>query len=190
MNLMSFPARPVNGGNLVLSGVREDWLYQPKINGWRAVYCSLTGQAWNRHGSPLSIPLPEAGCRELHRIAEKAGWDWWDLELVERRTKLKGVIIILDVMDCALPFSKRSQKIQSFVPAVGFDGKWKPLSTLPAVSSSGAEELWLGGLAYNKKHGDELYEGVVGKKAGSPYPIQKTSASRCFPYWMKHRYAD
>lgn len=190
MNLLSYPARPINGGNLLLSGVRDGWLYQPKINGWRAVYCTLTGQVWNRHGSPLSIQLPKAGREKLDQLSEKTGWHWWDCELVERRTKLKGVIIILDVMDSALSLQKRFLKITSLVPEIGFNGKWETLSTLPSVGSKWAGKLWLDGLAYNKKHGDELYEGVVGKNPDLAYPIQKTNAGRAYPYWAKHRYAD
>jgi len=187
VNLLSFPARPVNGGNLALSGVRANWLYQPKINGWRAVHCTLTGQTWNRHGSLLSIPLPEAGRKLLAELGKVTDWHWWDLELVERRTKLKGVIIILDVMDSALTLQKRFRKLQSLIPVVGVGEKWNTLSCLPTGS---AHSLWQQGLRYNRNSGDQLFEGVVGKKADSLYPIQKTSAQRAYPYWMKHRYAD
>ena len=188
--LYSYPARPTNGGNLMLSGTREGWYYQPKINGWRAIFDANTEEVWNRHGKLLTTPFPIKGRKELLRLAEKTGWRWWDCELVERRTKLKGKIIILDAMDADHPFLKRYLTIQSLVPTIAFDDPWEVLSALPTLEASKAESLWLGGLAYNESKCDGLYEGVVAKKRDSIYPQQKITPNRVFPYWVKHRYAD
>ena len=188
--LFSYPARPTNGGNLMLSGVREGWLYQPKINGWRAIFDANTEEVWNRHGKLLSTPFPSLAIRELLRLAEKTGWRWWDCELVERRTKLKGKVIILDAMDADLPFIKRYLTIQSEVPTIDVGDRWETLSALPTLKHTEAEKLWMDGIKYNQTAKDELYEGVVGKKADSIYPAQKITPDRVFPYWAKHRYAD
>jgi hypothetical protein len=188
--LYSYPARPSNGGNLMLSGAKKGWLYQPKINGWRAIFDASTEEVWNRHGKLLTTPFPAKGKYELLRLAEKTGWNWWDCELVERRTKLKGKIIVLDAMDADLPFIQRYLTIQSQFPTIHNGKPWEVLSALPTLESDKAEKLWMDGLAYNKSHGDELYEGVVAKKRDSIYPQQKITPDRVFPYWVKHRYAD
>lgn len=58
MNPPSYPLRPINGGPLPRARPKSGtWLYEPKINGWRAIVNTRTGAMWNRHGKRLSIEL-------------------------------------------------------------------------------------------------------------------------------------
>ena len=51
-----YPARPVNGGPLPKAQPKHgDWVWEPKVNGWRAWEHAPTGAMFNRENKPLSI---------------------------------------------------------------------------------------------------------------------------------------
>src|ERR1043165_7487028 len=52
--LLTFPARPIQGGRLELAPPKRGlWYAEPKLNGWRALIQTPSGTLWNRHGSLL-----------------------------------------------------------------------------------------------------------------------------------------
>jgi hypothetical protein len=76
-SLISYPARPLQGGKLDRAPKKTGlWYAQPKYNGWRALVHCPTGTMWNRHGGRLSIADEfDAVLRELQKLAE-AGLIW------------------------------------------------------------------------------------------------------------------
>ena len=49
--LITYPARPIQGGPLELAPPKRGlWYAEPKLNGWRALIHMPSGTMWNRHG--------------------------------------------------------------------------------------------------------------------------------------------
>ena len=99
-SLLTFPARPIQGGRLELAPPKRGlWYAEPKLNGWRALIHTPTGTMWNRHGTLLTI----ADCfrpalAALGKLASR-GLVWVDCEALERRHNLgRGTLVVLDVI--------------------------------------------------------------------------------------------
>ena len=99
-SLLTFPARPIQGGRLELAPPKRGlWYAEPKLNGWRALIHTPTGTMWNRHGALLTI----ADCfrpalAALAKLASR-GLVWADCEALERRHNLgRGTLVVLDVI--------------------------------------------------------------------------------------------
>jgi len=94
----SYPLRPVNGGPLPLAQPKHGyWVYEPKLNGWRAWVHPATRRMFNRENEPLSITGNFAPV--LDRLQAHAPHlpDWIDVEALSRRVPVgKGSLIILD----------------------------------------------------------------------------------------------
>ncbi len=99
-SLISYPARPLQGGKLDRAPKKTGlWYAQPKYNGWRALVHCPSGAMWNRHGGRLSIAHEfDAVLRELQKLAE-AGLIWADCEAMERRHNVgRRSLIVLDLI--------------------------------------------------------------------------------------------
>ena len=60
--LITYPARPIQGGRLELAPTKRGvWYAEPKLNDWRALMHTPTGTMWNRHGALLTnlVNLPQ-----------------------------------------------------------------------------------------------------------------------------------
>jgi hypothetical protein len=93
----SFPLRPVNGGPLPQARPKRGrWIWEPKVNGWRAWINTHAGQAYNRKNEPLSIEREFAPI--LARLkAANLPIIWLDTEAFERRHPLgRGSLVLLD----------------------------------------------------------------------------------------------
>ena len=211
MQLLTYPARPVNGGPLDRALPKTgEWLYEPKYNGWRALVHAPTGTMFNRQGERLSIasefyPALEearkfaAGLRPYHRLTctdlhgrtqlTAAESEWLDCEALSRRhTRGRGTLVVLDLPMLKLPAIQRGYVLrESFCPAIDHCASKDSLYSVPQWTDGPAvySELKLN----NRDLGIEFYEGVVAKRADSLYPIQLRSPSLEFPFWMKHRWA-
>ena len=94
--LLTFPARPIQGGRLELAPPKRGlWYAEPKLNGWRTLIHTPTGTMWNRHGALLTI----ADCfrptlAALAKLASR-GLVWADCEALERRHNLgRGTLVV------------------------------------------------------------------------------------------------
>ena len=94
MKLITYPARPVNGGPLPLALPNDgEWFYEPKYNGWRALVHVPTGTMFERHGKLLTIAAEFADALAIlgkHRgpaaaLINGAPLEWLDCEALERR---------------------------------------------------------------------------------------------------------
>ena len=200
--LLTFPARPIQGGRLDLAPPKRGlWFTEPKLNGWRAIIHTPTGTMWNRHGTLLTI----ADCFRpaLAALAKLAshGLVWADCEALERRHNLgRGTLVVLDVIpESGTPFyTARRAMLESLLPCDPvFDGDTSrpvPSGTVVLTPTRRADSH-AAALAFyqrlresNRPLGCDFFEGVVMKRADSPYPVQLRSATEEFRGWCKHRF--
>ena len=200
--LLTFPARPIQGGRLELAPPkRGPWFVEPKLNGWRAVIHTPTGKMWNRHGTLLTI----ADCfrpalAAMAKLASR-GLVWADSEALERRHNLgRGMLVVLDVIpDTGTPiYTARRAMLESLLPCDPvFDGDTSCPVPCGAVVLTPARraDLHADALAFyrrlrdaNRVLGCDFFEGVVMKRADSAYPVQLRNSTEECRGWVKHRF--
>lgn len=201
-SLITYPARPIQGGRLDLAPPKRGlWYGEPKLNGWRAIIHTPTGTMWNRHGALLTI----ADCfrpalAALAKLANR-GFVWADCEALERRHNLgRGTLVVLDVVpdSSTQTYEQRRATLESLLPSDPvFNGDISGAvpcravvltPTLRADSLADALTFYQQLRAANRALGCDFFEGVVMKRADSPYPVQLRSATEEFRGWVKHRF--
>lgn len=200
--LITYPARPIQGGRLELAPPKRGlWYAEPKLNGWRALVHTPTGTMWNRHGSLLTI----ADCfrTALAVLAKLAGHGivWADCEALERRHNLaRGTLVVLDVVpeSGTLTYEQRRMVLEALLPCdSAFAGDTSPVVPCDAVvlipsirteKHAAVLEFYQPLRAANRALGCDFFEGVVMKRADSPYPVQLRSPVEEFRGWVKHRF--
>ena len=200
--LITYPARPIQGGRLELAPPKRGlWYAEPKLNGWRALIHTPTGTMWNRHGSLLTIAdcfRPALGA--LAKLGSR-GLVWADCEALERRHSLgRGTLVVLDVVpESRTPsYEQRRAMLEAIIPidAVfsGDTSRAVPCgsvvltTTIRADSHADALAFYQRLRAANRAFGCDFFEGVVMKRADSIYPVQLRSATEEFRWWVKHRF--
>ena len=200
--LLTFPARPIQGGRLELAPPKRGlWFAEPKLNGWRALIHTPTGTMWNRHGTLLTI----ADCfrpalAAFGKLASR-GLVWADCEALERRHNLgRGTLAVLDVIpESGTPiYTARRAMLEALLPCDPvFDGDTTRPVPSGAVVLTPARRIdsHADALAFynrlrdaNRVLGCDFFEGVVMKRADSAYPVQLRSATEEFRGWCKHRF--
>ena len=118
--LITYPARPIQGGRLELAPPKRGLGYaEPKLNGWRALIHTPTGTMWNRHGTLLTIT--DCFRPALAALANLAphGLVWADCEALERRHTLgRGTLVVLDaVPESGAPtYVQRRAMLEAMLP--------------------------------------------------------------------------
>ena len=200
--LITYPARPIQGGRLELAPPKRGlWYAEPKLNGWRTLIHTPTGTMWNRHGALLTI----ADCFRLAlgalaKLASR-GLVWADCEALERRHNLgRGTLVVLDVIpETGAPsYEQRRALLESLLPmdAVfrGDATRQVPCGavvlapTMRAQSQADALAFYQRLREANRALRCDFFEGVVMKRAESPYPVQLRSATEEFRGFVKHRF--
>ena len=203
-SLLTFPARPIQGGRLELAPPKRGlWFAEPKLNGWRALIHTPSGTMWNRHGTLLTI----ADCfrpalASLAKLANR-GLVWADCEALERRHNLgRGTLVVLDLVPLSgsPSYIERRALLESLLESAPVFAGIKPG---PACVPIGAVVLtptnrletheqavafYQRLRAANRALGCDFFEGVVMKRADAAYPVQLRSATEEFRGWMKHRF--
>ena len=198
-SLISYPARPIQGGKLDRAPKKIGlWYAQPKYNGWRAVVHCPSGTMWNRHGGRLSIAHEfDAALRELKKLSER-GLVWADCEAMERRHKVgRRSLIVLDwIADSESPtYEERRAFLESLLPlermSLG-EGTMPEDSVLlaPSIAETNGQalQLYRSLEAINRSVLADVFEGVVMKRAVSAYPVQLRSPDEKCRFWQKHRF--
>lgn len=155
---------------------------------------------WNRHGALLTI----ADCFRpaLAALAKLAtcGLVWVDCEALERRHNLgRGTLVVLDVVPVAgTPnYEERRAMLEPFIPPDAvFSGDTSRdvprgavlLTPTLRVDHVVALAFYQRLRAANRALCCDFFEGVVMKRADSPYPVQLRSATEEFRGWVKHRF--
>jgi len=198
-SLISYPARPLQGGKLDRAPKKTGlWYAQPKYNGWRALVHCPSGTMWNRHGGRLSIAHEfDAALRELQKLSE-VGLIWADCEAMERRHNVgRRSLIVLDwILEAGSPtYEERREFLESLVPleqmSLG-EGTIPEDSVLltPSIDDKdgAALRLYESLRTINQTAKADVFEGVVMKRAESLYPVQLRSATEESRAWIKHRW--
>ena len=198
-SLISYPARPLQGGKLDRAPKKTGlWYAQPKYNGWRALVHCPTGTMWNRHGGRLSIADEfDSVLRELQKLAE-AGLIWADCEAMERRHNVgrRSLIVLDSIPDAGSPiYEERREFLESLVPlermSLG-EGTMPEDSVLltPSIADTNGQalQLYRSLAAINRGVLADVFEGVVMKRAVSAYPVQLRSPDEKCRFWQKHRF--
>ena len=198
-SLISYPARPIQGGKLDRAPKKIGlWYAQPKYNGWRAVVHCPSGTMWNRHGGRLSIAHEfDAALRELKKLSER-GLVWADCEAMERRHNVgRRSLIVLDwIPDLGSPtYEERRAFLESLLPlermSLG-EGTISEDSVLlaPSIAETNGQalQLYRSLEAINRSVLADVFEGVVMKRAVSAYPVQLRSPDEKCRFWQKHRF--
>ena len=199
---ITYPARPIKGGRLELAPPkRGPWYAEPKLNGWRTLIHTPSGTMWNRHGALLTIvDCFRPALATLAKLAGR-GLVWADCEALERRHNLgRGTLVVLDVIpESGTPiYTARRAMLESLLSCDSvFDGdasRSVPCGTIVLTPARRADSH-AGALAYyqrlraaNRALGCDFFEGVVMKRADSPYPVQLRSVTEEFRAWVKHRF--
>ena len=198
-SLISYPARPIQGGKLDRAPKKIGlWYAQPKYNGWRAVVHCPSGTMWNRHGGRLSIAHEfDAALRELKKLSA-TGLVWADCEAMERRHNVgRRSLIVLDwIPDSGSPlYEERRSFLEQFLPlermSLG-EGTMPEDSVLlaPSIAETNGQalQLYRSLEAINRSVLTDVFEGVVMKRAVSAYPVQLRSPDEKCRFWQKHRF--
>ena len=203
MSFPSYPLRPINGGPLPRARIKTGtWSYEPKINGWRAVVNTQTGEMWNRHGKRLSIEKEFAYVLDALRSAKlPESMTWLDCEALERRHNLgRGSLVVLDYIPKSNDKATYHQRRQFIQDQLSNTKAWQTwvvdtspredkLLTFDCVyDDSNKKEAWDHLQHLNFRFSAELFEGFVAKRLDSTYPTQLRSSSLEFPLWVKHRW--
>jgi hypothetical protein len=205
IKLVSYPARPLNGGRLGLVTKKPIYLWSSKLNGWRAVIHTPTRTMFNRQGQEITI------ASEFHEALEdlsRSGFEWIDAEALERRHHIgRGSLIILDAIIPEAPHLDAHDRFSQLIraadrlawPVLGLGQRpdksrvyllhQSALSDASPTGKSALTQWWAQMQAFNQQWGADFYEGLVAKRADSPYPIQLRSPDAESPFWVKHRWA-
>jgi hypothetical protein len=156
---------------------------------------------WNRHGALLTI----ADCfrpalASLAKLASR-GLVWADCEALERRHNLgRGTLVVLDfVPESGAPiYTARRAILESIIavePLFGGDtsravpcGAVVLTPTVRIDPHAHALAFYLRLREANRTLGCDFFEGLVMKRADSPYPVQRRSATEEYRGWVKHRF--
>jgi hypothetical protein len=198
-SLISYPARPLQGGKLDRAPKKMGlWYAQPKYNGWSAVVHCPSGTMWNRHGGRLSIAHEfDAALCELQKLSE-CGLIWADCEAMERRHNVgrRSLIVLDSIPDAGSPiYEERREFLESLVPlermSLG-EGTMPEDSVLltPSIADTNGQalQLYRSLEAINRSVLADVFEGVVMKRAVSAYPVQLRSPDEKCRFWQKHRF--
>lgn len=180
LTIPTYPLRPINGGPLDRARPkRGEWIYEPKINGWRAIVNTKTGDVFNRHGKLMSITHE---FEDSIAALSSSPWEWLDCEGLARRHNIeRGKLYVLDYIPESYdktPWIERHASLREQYPDLVLDH----------YSSDEAMKGWGELQEINKTLGCEFYEGFVAKRTDSPYPHQLRSSTEETTLWIKHRW--
>ena len=200
-SLISYPARPIQGGKLDRAPKKIGlWYAEPKYNGWRALVHCPSGAMWSRHGGRLSIAGEfSMALGELKKLSN-AGLIWADCEAMERRHNVgRRSLIVLDwIPDLGSPtYEERRVFLGSLLPlermslsegTIPIPEDSVLLAPSIAETNGQALQLYRSLEAINRSVLADVFEGVVMKRAVSAYPVQLRSPDEKCRFWQKHRF--
>lgn len=202
--LCCFPPAALNGGPLDTAPPKVgEWVWQPKVDDWRAVIHTPTMTVWNQYGKLSSITDKfSVALNWLRNIqSEETQYEWLDVGMMENRHDLmRGCIIVFDLIVAGQEFWLRRERLEAMFPvlpvvshllakhggqvrdAVYLISQWE-------VSEALVEpiDIYQHLQAENERIGHKFYEGLVAKKADSLYAFGR-APKQTIPTWIKHRF--
>jgi hypothetical protein len=200
-----YPPAPTNGGPLEHAPAKVgSWIWQPKVDDWRAVLHVPTGTVWNQYGQPSSITGKFTVALESNFMTAAGlyGLEWLDVGMMENRHDLmRGCIIVLDWIVAGEPFDTRRGILKRFFPRLPFDVSRLLAETGGQVRDSVylisqwdncedristlKREAWL--RTENDLIRHKFYEGLVAKRRDSLYTFGRKPKQKVGD-WIKHRF--
>jgi hypothetical protein len=201
-----YPPAPLNGGPLETAPAKVgSWIWQPKVDDWRAVLHVPSGTVWNQYGQPSSITDKFTNAiATLQTSLSRESWafEWLDVGMMENRHDLmRGCIIVLDWILFQCPFYQRRAHLRSVLPSLPFDvsrlltetggqvrdsvyliSQWDNCETLTDALK---KEAWLQN--ENTIIGHKFYEGLVAKRRDSLYTFGRKTKQKV-DWMIKHRF--
>lgn len=198
------PPAPVNGGRLEHAPDKVGvCVWQPKPDDWRAVLHVPSGRLWNQYGKQSSIRTKFD--KAILFIQERTRIDWLDVGLMNNRHDLmRGCIIIFDAIpdfDKEMGLLRRYGLLKHTFPTLPMDvadllgrtggqvrdsvyliNQWENVS---CHQDAMQRQAWL--QIQNEAIGHKFFEGLVAKRALSPYPFNQRSKVETGD-WIKHRF--
>jgi len=189
MNFLTYPARPVDGGNnpkLVVG----DWSYSPMFHGQRYIIHAPSRSTWNETGNAVNT---------LNEFKEPLGllelvspFEWLDCLAIDRRVGIgRGSLIILDAIVKGVPFHERKGSIDNTFEQLSIDGNMsignKKLYSVPQWEGDQSKH-WRRMHQINLFINKKFIQGMIMRKKDSLYPIQKNDRhQRCFE-WVRFNF--
>ena len=204
-NLVTYPARPIQGGRLELAPPKRGlWYAEPKFNGWRALVHCPSGTMWNRHGSRLTIAHCFADALDDLRDLSDEALIWADCEALERRHHVaRGTLILFDAISADPMFTpsytERRACLESLrIPQERFsrgisDPDAPSLLLTTSLLASDHKEVLAFYQTLKSANGRlqcEFFEGVVMKRGDAAYPVQLRNSTEECRAMMKHRFLN
>lgn len=199
-SMICYPPAACNGGPLesALPKVGE-WVWQPKVDDWRAVIHTPTGTCWNQYGKLSSI-TDKFKAALLH--LKQQPFEWLDVGMMENRHDLmRGCIIVFDLIEAGYMQWQRYEQLKRKFPVLPFD-----VSNLLAITGGQVRDsVYLIGQwenvewhdtaikrqdflkTENELIGHKFYEGLVAKRADSHYTFGR-KPKQVTADWIKHRF--
>jgi hypothetical protein len=201
--LICYPPAPLNGGPLTSLTPPKvgEWVWQPKIDDWRAVIHTPTGTIWNQYGQLSSFTDTDKFTSALGWLrvlqSEEAQYEWLDVGMMQNRNDMmRGSVVVLDLIVPNQPFHMRRKRLESMFQHM-------PLATItvgrpdlandrvylvPQVTGEKAgRTLYTDLQLQNVALGRKFYEGVVAKEVTSHYLFGQRPKQQ-WPNWIKHRF--
>lgn len=216
MKLITYPARPRNGGPTPREPARGRWFVSPKYNEWRCVAHTPTRTLWNRKGerSSLDVPALWQHVSELGERGLQCCVDWLDIGVFGKRVKelpMKGAVVVFDIIpsthaDNVLTYEKRREIRNRAFPELMMEhipAPYQVFSPEECMIGNPEHEQFPGHGRVNTfpgrldsfirglkliPHTHDLFEGVVLKRADSLYPMQSHNPDIECGDWIKHRW--
>lgn len=200
--MICFPPAALNGGKLEHAPAKVgEWVWQPKVDDWRAVLHVPSRTLWNQNGQLSSIAhLFGPALRRLALAGHAV--EWLDVGLMNNRNDLmRGCIIVFDLIEADRELRSRRARLMNCFPVLPMDmaelmgltggqvqnsvyliNQWDNVeSTLNAL----ARQHFL--LSQNEAIGHKFYEGLVAKRVDSLYTFGR-KPKQVTPDWIKHRF--
>jgi hypothetical protein len=197
-----YPARPSKAGKWRgHHPVADDWVDEPKLNGWRAWVHTPTGAMFNRHGDRLSIGDTY---EEVLDDLRGCSLEWLDSEALERRHGILRASLV--ILDSPIPGDYDERQNEIFLSLCTLD-RFQPLPPYSVpVNDTGKilsfaytfsekdndpdlqpNQAWHRLQEMNRVLGCTFYEGFVAKKRRAPYPRARHPEDATTD-WVKFRW--
>jgi hypothetical protein len=202
--LCCYPPAALNGGPLDTAPPKVgEWVWQPKVDDWRAVIHTPTGTVWNQYGKLKLSSITDKFKTALRTLLEArchlGNGEWLDVGMMENRhDMMRGCIIVFDLIEAGVPFMQRRARLRSMFPVLPYDvsrllsetgGQVRDSVYLISQWDNKPEPIklytWL--QQENDFIGHKFYEGLVAKRVQSLYPFGR-APKQVTPDWIKHRF--
>lgn len=201
--MITYPARPYNGGYYNPTTTADTLIYRPKIDGDRVMLNVETKEMFNRKGDKYTkgkdIPFDEI----MEVYGDHITSEWLDCEWMDKHALWKKRIAILDEPlrgDTFIEMLKRLHPNHECfsirnnpMPRAGFNILHLPWwRSAHGITPYFWEQLKTAAKEIMQQHNETtpIIEGIVGVRESSYYPKQISNPNKTAIDWVKHRFSN